>query len=163
MNSNINTTLDPKEVVAIGAAIQGGIFSKIDNLRNYNLLDITNYSVGIELVGEKMSKIIKKFTPIPIELKNDYVNAYDYMTEIPIKVYEGESEDVKKNIYLGEFLIKNLSRKRKNEIHIEIQFYINENSILNAKAIEEENRNNFSQEIFNLKKIMNFQLKIQKV
>ena len=74
------------------------------------------------------------------------------MTEIPVKVYEGESEDVKKNIYLGEFLIKNLPRKRKNEIHIEIQFYINENSILNAKAIEEENRNNFSQEIFNLKK-----------
>jgi molecular chaperone DnaK (HSP70) len=67
-----------------------------------------------------MSKIIKKFTPIPIELKNHYVNAYDNMTEIPIKVYEGESEDVKKNIYLGEFLIKNLPRKRKNEIHIEI-------------------------------------------
>ncbi len=74
------------------------------------------------------------------------------MTKITIKVYEGESEDVKKNIYLGEFLIKNLPRKRKNEIHIEIQFYINENFILNAKAIEEENRNNFSQEIFNLKK-----------
>jgi len=152
VNSNINTTLDPKEVVAIGAAIQGGIFSKIGNLRNYNLLDITNYSVGVELVGEKMSKIIQKFTPIPIELKKHYVNAYDYMTEIPVKVYEGESEDVKKNIYLGEFLIKNLPRKRKNEIHIEIKFDINENSILNAKAIEEENRNNFSQETFNLKK-----------
>ena len=118
MNSNINTTLDPKEVMAIGTAIQGGIFSKIDNLRNYNLLDITNYSVGVELVGEKMSKIIKKFTPI--ELKSHYFNAYDYMTEINVKVYEGESEDVKKNIYLGEFLIKNLPRKRKNEIHIEI-------------------------------------------
>ena len=118
VNSNINTTLDPKEVVAIGAAIQGGIFSKIDNLRNYNLLDITNYSVGVELVSEKMSKIIKKFTPI--ELKSHYFNAYDYMTEINVKVYEGVSEDVKKNIYLREFLIKNLPRKRKNEIHIEI-------------------------------------------
>ena len=156
MNSNINTTLDPKEVVAIGAAIQGGIFSKIDNLRNYNLLDITNYSVGVELVGEKMSKIIKKFTPIPIELKSHYFNAYDYMTEINVKVYEGESEDVKKNIYLGEFLIKNLPRKRKKEIHIEIQFYINENSILNAKAIEEENRNYDSQNQLILLQVMLF-------
>ena len=70
VNSNINTTLDPKEVVAIGAAIQGGIFSKIDNLRNYNLLDITNYSVGVELVGEKMSKIIKNSLQIRLRLKN---------------------------------------------------------------------------------------------
>ena len=142
VDSTINTTLDPKEVVSIGAAIQGGIFSKIDSLKNYNLLDITNYSVGVELVGERMSKIIKKYTPIPIELKNSYVNAYDYQTEIPIKVYEGESEDVKNNIYLGEFLITNLPRKKAHEIHIEVK--LDENSILNAKANEEENRNNFS-------------------
>ena len=152
VNSVINTNLDPKEVVAIGAAIQGGIFSKIGNLKNYNLLDITNYSVGVELVGEKMSKIIKKYTPIPIELKKSYVNAYDYMRELPIKVYEGENENVKKNIYLGEFLIKNLPRKKSGQIHIEVNFYLNENSILNAKAIEEENRNNFSEKKFNLKK-----------
>ena len=152
VHSTINTTLDPKEVVSIGAAIQGGIFSKIDSLKNYNLLDITNYSVGVELVRERMSKIIKKYTPIPIELKNSYVNAYDYQTEIPIKVYEGESEDVKNNIYLGEFLIANLPRKKAGKIHIEVKFDIDQNSILNAKAFEEENRNNFSKEKFNLEK-----------
>ena len=151
-HSKINTSLDPKEVVAIGVAIQGGIFSKVDSLSNYNLLDITNYSVGVELVGERMSKIIKKYTPIPIELKHSYFNAYDYMTEIPVKVYEGENDDIKKNLYLGKFLIKNLPRKKAGEIHIEIKFNIDENSILNAKAIEEENRNNFSEKKFDLKK-----------
>ena len=99
-----------------------------------------------------MSKIINRYAPIPIELKHNYVNAYDYMTEIPVKVYEGESDDVKKNIYLWEFLIKNLPRKKVREIHIEIQFHINENSILNPKATEKENTNNYSQKDFNLKK-----------
>ena len=56
--------------MAIGAAIQGGIFSKIDNLRNYNLLDITNYSVGVELVGEKMSKIIKNLLQLRLSLNH---------------------------------------------------------------------------------------------
>lgn len=158
-NSTINTSLDPKEVVAIGAAIQGGIFSKIDSLSNYNLLDITNYSVGVEVVGHKMSKIVKRYTPIPIELKENYVNASDYPTEIPIKVYEGENNDIKRNIYLGEFLIRNLPRKKAGEIHIEIKFNIDDNSILNAKAIEEENRNNFSEKKFDLNK--NNEIKVE--
>ena len=159
INSTINTSLDPKEVVAIGAAIQGGIFSKIDSLYNYNLLDITNYSIGVELIGHKMSKIVKRYTPITIELKGNYINAYDYQTEIAIKVYEGENNDIRRNIYLGEFLIRNLPRKKAGEIHIEIEFNIDDNSILNAKAIEEENKDNYSEKKFELNK--NNEIKVE--
>ena len=150
-NSEIKTNLDPKEVVAIGASIQGGILSKLQNLENYNLLDITNYSLGIELVGEEMSKVIKRYTPIPITDEKEYVNAYDYPQSIQIKVYEGEDINVKNNLYLGEFTISNLPRKKKHQIKIRIIFHIDKNSILNVTAIEKENKTN-SKESFNLEK-----------
>ena len=139
--SKIKTNLNPKEVVAIGAAVQGGIISKLDNLRNYDLLDITNYSLGVELVGEKMSKIIKKYTPIPIEQVKNYVNAFDYPNSIEIKVYEGENQNINDNLFLGKFNILNLPHKKEGEININVKFYINANSILEVTAYERENRN----------------------
>ena len=151
-NSNINTSLNPHEVVAIGAGIQGGILSQIENLKKYNLLDITNYSLGIELVGEKMSKIIKKYTPIPYKFTRSYYNEYDYPEFLDIKVYEGEDENIENNIFLGKFKIGNLPRKKAKEIHISVIFDIDENSILNVKAIEEENEKNFEEKCINLKK-----------
>ena len=152
-NSKFNYNLNPKEVVATGAAIQGGILSKINSLKDYNLFDITNYSLGVELVGQKMSKIINKYSHIPIQYKREYVNAYDNATELLIKVYEGENDNVKNNIFLGEFKIKNLPKNKKaGEIHIDVSFNIDENSLLYVKAIEKENINNYSDNLFNLGK-----------
>ena len=152
-NSKFNYNLNPKEVVATGAAIQGGILSKINSLKDYNLFDITNYSLGVELVGEKMSKIINKYSHIPIQYKREYFNAYDNATELLIKVYEGENDNVKNNIFLGEFKIKNLPKNKKaGEIHIDVSFNIDENSLLYVKAIEKENINNYSDNLFNLGK-----------
>ena len=85
-NSEIKNNLDPKEIVSIGASIQGGILSKLDHLKNYDLLDITNYSLGVELVGERMSIVIKRYTPIPIEKEKGYVNAFDYPKSIKEKI-----------------------------------------------------------------------------
>ena len=152
-NSKFNYNLNPKEVVATGAVIQGGILSKINSLKDYNLFDITNYSLGVELVGQKMSKIINKYSHIPIQYKREYVNAYDNATELLIKVYEGENDNVKNNIFLGEFKIKNLPKNKKaGEIHIDVSFNIDENSLLYVKAIEKENINNYSDNLFNLGK-----------
>jgi len=150
-NSEIKNNLDPKEIVSIGASIQGGILSKLDHLKNYDLLDITNYSLGVELVGERMSIVIKRYTPIPIEKEKGYVNAFDYPKSIDIKVYEGEDKCIKKNLYLGEFSISNLPRRKKNQIKIKIIFNIDKNSILNVTA-EEENTKNSKNEVFNLEK-----------
>ena len=152
-NSKFNYNLNPKEVVATGAAIQGGILSKINSLKDYNLFDITNNSLGVELVGEKMSKIINKYSHIPIQYKREYFNAYDNATELLIKVYEGENNNVKNNIFLGEFKIKNLPKNKKSgEIYIDVSFNIDENSLLYVKAIEKENINNYSDNLFNLGK-----------
>ena len=150
-NSEIKTDLNPKEVVAIGASVQGGILSKLQHLNNYDLLDITNYSLGVELVGEKMSKVIKRYTPIPIQEENEYVNAYDYPESIQVKVYEGEDENIKNNLFLGEFSISNLPKKKKNQIKIKIKFHIDTNSILNVTATEKEKKVN-SNKSFNLEK-----------
>lgn len=151
-NSEIKNNLDPKEIVSIGASVQGGIISKLDHLKNYNLLDITNYSLGVELVGEKMSKVIKRYTPIPIEKEKGYTNAYDYPKSIDIKVYEGEDKNIKNNLYLGEFKITNLPRKKKDQINLKIIFKIDINSILEVTAIEKQNKNNLKNKMFNLEK-----------
>ena len=152
-DSKINDTLNPHEVVAIGAGIQGGLLSGLENLTSYNLLDITNYSLGVEIVGEKMSKIIKKYTHIPIQYYSSYHNEYDYPEFLSIKVYEGEDENnIKNDIFLGEFKIGNLPRKKAKEINITVVFDIDKNSILNVKAIEEANKDNVEEKYINLKK-----------
>ena len=150
-NSKIKNNLDPKEIVSIGASVQGGILSKLEHLKDYDLHDITNYSLGVELVGERMSKVIKRYTPIPIQKKKMYENHYDYPKEINIKVYEGENIDIKNNLYLGEFKITNLPKKKKGEIKIKIIFEIDRNSALRVLAIEEEKKNS-NYELFNLEK-----------
>ena len=151
-NSEIKNNLDPKEIVSIGASIQGGILSKLDHLKNYDLLDITNYSLGVELVGERMSKVIKRYTPTPIQKEKKYVNAYDYPKSIDVKVYEGENENIKNNLYLGEFKITNLPRLKKGQIKLKIIFTIDKNSILKVTAVEEQNKKNSKNKVFNLEK-----------
>ena len=143
-DSKINYELDPKEVVAIGAAIQGGILSKLHSLKDYKLFDITNCSLGVETVGKEMSIIIKKHSHIPIGHKKEYSNAYDNATELLIKVYEGEDENnIKNDIFLGEFKIKNLPKNKKaREIKLDVIFNIDENSLLYVKAIEKANQKN---------------------
>ena len=151
-NSKIKDNLDPKEIVSIGASVQGGILSKLEHLKNYDLLDITNYSLGVELVGERMSKVIKRYTPTPIQKEKKYVNAYDYPESIDVKVYEGENENIKNNLYLGEFKITNLPRLKKGQIKLKIIFTIDKNSILKVTAVEEQNKKNSKNKVFNLEK-----------
>ena len=151
-HSKIETNLDPKEVVAIGASVQGGILSNLNNLNNYDLLDITNYSLGVELVEERMSKIIKKYTKTPISLYKDYVNAFDYPESLQIRVYEGEDKNIKNNLFLGEFKISNLPKKKKGEIKIIIEFNIDKNSLLKVTAKEKNNKNNKEKKDFSLEK-----------
>ena len=105
-----------------------------------------------------MSKVIVRYTPIPIQKEKIYVNAYDYPNSIDINVYEGENTNIKNNLFLGKFSISNLPRKKKDEIEIKILFKINQNSILEVTAFEKGNITNSQNKEFNLEKNNDIQI-----
>ena len=140
--STIKTDLNPNEAVAKGAAILGGILSNLSYVNNINLLDVTNLSLGVNIIGNKMSTIIKRSTPIPINLQQTYKTVADNQTEASIKIYEGIKPDNKDNLFLGEFIIEGLPKKKAGMVKIEIIFDLNPDSILNVKAYEIDNEKN---------------------
>ena len=133
-----NQTINPDEAVAFGATIQAAILKKEKDevLDNVILMDITPLSLGIEVIGNKMSVVIPKNSPIPIEKKGYYTTTNDNQTEIGIEVYEGENESTQKNHKLGEFDLVGIPLMPKGVPSIEVVFSIDVNSILNVKATE---------------------------
>ena len=140
--SGLNNTINPQLAVAMGASIQGAILSGLTYTKNINLLDITNLSLGIEVKGEKMSVVIKRSTPFPCKGENEYVTVKDNQSRINIGIYEGESDNIKDNWLLGNFIIENLPKKRAGEAKIKVQFNIDYNSSLEVKAFDLSNENN---------------------
>ena len=133
-----NQSINPDEAVAYGATVQAAILNKEkdDRIDNVILMDITPLSLGIEVIGEKMSVVIPKNSPIPIEKKGYYTTTYDNQVELGIEVYEGENESTKKNHKLGEFDLVDIPKMPKGTPSIEVVFSIDVNSILNVKATE---------------------------
>ena len=140
--SQLNNTINPQLAVAMGASIQGAILSGLTYEKNINLLDVTNLSLGTEVLGEKMSVIIKRSTPFPCKGENEYVTVKDNQSRINIGIYEGESDNIKDNWLLGNFIIENLPKKRAGEAKIKVQFNIDYNSSLEVKAFDLSNENN---------------------
>ena len=140
--SGLNNTINPQLAVAMGASIQGAILSGLTYEKNINLLDVTNLSLGTEVLGEKMSVIIKRSTPFPCKGENEYVTVKDNQSRINIGIYEGESDNIKDNWLLGNFIIENLPKKRAGEAKIKVQFNIDYNSSLEVKAFDLSNENN---------------------
>jgi len=139
-NSIIKEDLGTKEAVAKGAAIEAAIKSKLSRLNYINLLDVTNLSLGVNTKGDIMSKIIKRSTPVPIEESEFYCTAEKNQTEALIEIYEGEDKEVKNNLFLGKFIIKDLP-KSGNQAKIKVQIKVDENSILDVQAIDQSNIN----------------------
>ena len=140
--SEIRTNLNPNEAVARGASILGGILLKLPNVSNLNLLDVTNLSLGVNVIENKMSTLIKRSTPFPYEHSLIYQTVKDNQTVALVEVFEGENKDTKENTFLGQFRIKNLPKKKAKEAKIKINFDINENSILTVTAYDLENQSN---------------------
>ena len=143
--SQIKKNLNPKEAVARGAAIQAAMLSKLSIVKNMSLLDVTNLSLGVNQLGDKMSKIIKRSTPIPEESYKNYVTTSDNQTEALIEIFEGEDESIKNNLCLGKFTICNLPKMKKGQAKIEIKIKINEDSLLVVTAYDKQNENNTRQ------------------
>ncbi|KAM0674247.1 hypothetical protein GVAV_002321 [Gurleya vavrai] len=127
-----DTSIDPDEAVAKGAAIQAGILKGCMN--DIILLDVTSLSLGIETVGGIFSKIIKRNTTIPTKQTQIFTTSEDYHDEVEIKIFQGERPLVKHNKFLGEIKIKNIKPMKKGEPRIEISFESDANGIYKVTA-----------------------------
>ncbi len=130
----VNTSVNPDEVVALGAAIQANILAGKD--KNTILLDVTPLSLGIETVGGLMDTIISRNTKIPTSLARTYTTSIDGQSKLKVAVYQGERELVANNRKLGEFILSDIPPMPAGLPKIEIQFLLNADGILNIRAKE---------------------------
>ncbi|MEL6988199.1 MAG: Fe-S protein assembly chaperone HscA, partial [Bacteroidota bacterium] len=131
---NVNDTIDPDKVVALGAAIQADILA--GNRRDILLLDVTPLSLGIETVGGLMDTIIPRNAKVPTKVGRNYTTSVDGQTKLKVAVFQGERDLVEDNRKLGEFILKGIPPMPAGIPKIEIQFLINADGILKVKASE---------------------------
>ncbi len=127
-----NKSLNPDEVVAIGAAIQGGVLS--GDVKDVLLLDVTPLSLGIETMGGVMTKMIEANTTIPTKKTETFTTAVDNQPSVEIKVLQGERPMAAQNKQIGIFHLDGIMPARRGEPQIEVTFDIDANGILNVTA-----------------------------
>lgn len=129
-----NDSLNPDEVVALGAAVQADILA--GNQKGMILLDVTPLSLGIETVGGLMDTIIARNTTVPVAVGRQYTTSIDGQTNLKIAVYQGERELVQDNRKLGEFILRGIPPMSAGIPKIEIHFLIDPDGILKVRAKE---------------------------
>ena len=128
----LNQTVNPDEVVAVGAAIQGGVLS--GEVKDILLLDVTPLSVGVEVLGGVVQKMITRNTTVPCEKSEVYSTAADGQTNVEIHVLQGEREMVADNKSLGKFRLDGIPAAPRGVPQIEVKFSIDANGILSVTA-----------------------------
>ncbi|MBQ6586203.1 MAG: molecular chaperone DnaK, partial [Coriobacteriales bacterium] len=127
-----NMSVNPDEVVAIGAAVQGGVLS--GDVEGILLLDVTPLSLGVETLGGVMTKMIERNTTIPTRKTEIYSTAADNQTSVEIHVLQGEREMAAGNKTLGRFQLNGIPAARRGIPQIEVTFDIDANGIVNVSA-----------------------------
>ncbi len=127
-----NQTVNPDEVVAVGAAIQGGVLA--GEVKDILLLDVTPLSLGVETLGGVMTKMIPRNTTVPTKKSETYSTAVDGQTNVEIHVLQGEREMASDNKSLGTFRLDGIPPASRGVPQIEVTFDIDANGILSVTA-----------------------------
>jgi molecular chaperone DnaK len=131
--------VNPDEVVAVGAAVQGGVLA--GEVKDVLLLDVTPLSLGIETLGGVFTKLIERNTTIPTRKGETFSTAADSQTSVEIKVYQGERTMARDNRLLGVFQLANIPPAPRGVPQIEVTFDIDANGILNVSAKDRATNN----------------------
>ena len=126
--------VNPDEVVAVGAAIQGAILNKESGVGDIVLLDVTPLTLGIETMGGVMTKLIEANTTIPCKKSETFSTAADNQTAVTIHVLQGERPMASQNKSIGQFNLEGIAPARRGVPQIEVTFDIDANGILNVSA-----------------------------
>jgi molecular chaperone DnaK len=128
----LNKGFNPDEVVGIGAALQAGILE--GDVHSVTLLDVTNFSLGIEVQGGKFATLIPKNSPIPTQATRLVSTVVDNQRTVKIHVLQGENKMSRSNVSLGQFELGNVQPAERGEPRIEVRFGIDANGMVNVSA-----------------------------
>lgn len=131
-----NQGVNPDEVVAVGAAVQGGVLA--GEVKDVLLLDVTPLSLGVETLGGVMAKVIERNTTIPVRRGQVFTTAEDNQPAVDIHVLQGEREMARDNRSLGQFKLEGIRRAPRGVPQIEVTFDIDANGILKVSAGDKE-------------------------
>jgi len=134
-----NKSVNPDEVVAVGAAVQGGVLG--GEVKDVLLLDVTPLSLGIETLGGVFTKLIERNTTIPTRKGETFSTAADNQTSVEIKVFQGERSMARDNRLLGVFQLVGIPSAPRGIPQIEVTFDIDANGILNVSAKDKATNN----------------------
>jgi molecular chaperone DnaK len=138
-NKEPNKSVNPDEVVAVGAAVQGGVLG--GEVKDVLLLDVTPLSLGIETLGGVFTKLIERNTTIPTRKSETFSTAADSQTSVEIKAFQGERAMARDNRLLGVFSLVGILAAPRGVPQIEVTFDIDANGILNVTAKDKATNN----------------------